>query len=102
MIQRIKCDLNFNNELLLISGTYECKLIRGTDSASFRQTYDKFNVTAKPVIKVSPVKINVECFLGNSVTLNCSVDSSTYNVEFKDQPAAGKTKTNKQTTDQLL
>lgn len=83
---------------LLITGVYECRLMRTDDKAFFRQkSATSFSLKTKPTITVSPIRQYVQC-PGGSVALNCSV-SPGYEVEFRDISAAGKpdTKTQKST-----
>lgn len=89
------CWFNLNISLL-ITGVYECRLMRTNDKAFFRQKSEKsFSLKTKPTITVSPIRQYVQC-LGESVALNCSV-SGGYEVEFRGFSGAGKqnTKINK-------
>lgn len=83
---------------LLITGVYECRLMRTNDKAFFRQkSATSFSLKTKPTITVSPIRQYVQCS-GGSVALKCSV-SAGYEVQFQDISAAGKpdTKTQKST-----
>ncbi|KAM9840177.1 adhesion G protein-coupled receptor F4-like isoform 2-T4 [Aulostomus maculatus] len=70
------------------NGRYDCKLISETKSV-FRQTSDGiFSLKEAPRIEVEPLHRSVECEVGKTVALKCSVQSP-YKVEFTDSDAKG-------------